>query len=96
MKYIFLHGMGQSASSWDNTIARLQYDGAEILCPEPSQFFDEGKCDYSQMYAAFCSYCDSFSEPISLCGLSLGAVLALNYAIDFPQKVSTLILAAPQ
>ena len=33
---------------------------------------------------------------LNLCGLSLGAVLALNYAIDFPKKVNSLILIAPQ
>lgn len=48
------------------------------------------------MYRSFCEYCDKFSEPLNLCGLSLGAVLALNYAIDFPKKVKSLILIAPQ
>ena len=48
------------------------------------------------MYAAFCDYCGGFSQSLNLCGLSLGAVLALNYAIDFPQRVNSLILIAPQ
>ena len=48
------------------------------------------------MYASFCEYFNSFSEPLNLCGLSLGAVLALNYAIDFSQGVGSLILIAPQ
>ena len=48
------------------------------------------------MYSAFCDYCNHFAEPLNLCGLSLGAVLALNYAIDFPQRVKSLILIAPQ
>lgn len=48
------------------------------------------------MYVSFCEYCNSISEPLNLCGLSLGAVLALNYAMDFPQKVSFLVLIAPQ
>lgn len=48
------------------------------------------------MYSSFCEYCNNFSEPLNLCGLSLGAVLALNYAIDFPQRVKLLILIAPQ
>ena len=95
MKYILLHGMGQSAASWDKTISFLPSD-AETVCPELSEFFTEGDCRYSKMYAAFCDYCSSFSEPLNLCGLSLGAVLALNYAIDFPQKISSLILIAPQ
>lgn len=95
MKYILLHGMGQSAASWDKTVSFLPSD-AETVCPELSEFITEGNCRYSKMYAAFCDYCGSFSEPLNLCGLSLGAVLVLNYAIDFPQKISSLILIAPQ
>ena len=95
MKYILLHGMGQNASSWDKTISYLP-DTAETVCPELSNFFSEGNCNYNKMYSSFCRYCNSFSEPLNLCGLSLGAVLALNYAIDFPDKVSSLILIAPQ
>lgn len=95
MKYILLHGMGQSASSWDKTISFLPSE-AETVCPDLSEFFTEGDCRYSKMYAAFCDYCGSFSEPLNLCGLSLGAVLALNYAVDFPQKISSLVLIAPQ
>lgn len=95
MKYILLHGMGQSASSWDKTISFLP-DGTETDCLELSDFFTEGSCRYSKMYADFCDSCNSLSEPLNFCGLSLGAVLALNYAIDFPRKVSSLILIAPQ
>lgn len=95
MKYILLHGMGQNASSWDKTISYLP-DTTETVCPELSDFFSEDNCNYNKMYSSFCRYCNSFSEPLNFCGLSLGAVLALNYAIDFPQKVSSLILIAPQ
>lgn len=95
MKYILLHGMGQNASSWNETISFLP-NTSEIVCPELSDFFSEGNCYYSKMYTAFCDYCNNFSEPLNLCGLSLGAVLALNYAIDYPQRVKSLILIAPQ
>ena len=95
MKYILLHGMGQNASSWDKTTSYLP-DTVETVCPELSNFFIEDNCNYNKMYSSFCRYCNSFSEPLNLCGLSLGAVLALNYAIDFPDKVSSLILIAPQ
>ena len=87
--------MGQNASSWDKTISYLP-DTTETVCPELSNFFSEDNCNYNKMYSSFCRYCNSFSEPLNFCGLSLGAVLALNYAIDFPQKVSSLILIAPQ
>lgn len=95
MKYILLHGMGQNTSSWDKTISFLP-DNTETVCPELSNFFTEGNCYYSNMYTAFCNYCNNFAEPLNFCGLSLGAVLALNYAIDFPQRVKSLILIAPQ
>ena len=95
MKYILLHGMGQNASSWNETISFLP-NTSEIVCPELSDFFSEGNCYYSKMYTAFCDYCNNFSEPLNLCGLSLGAVLALNYAIDYPRRVKSLILIAPK
>lgn len=95
MKYILLHGMGQNASSWDKAISFLP-NNTETVCPELSDFFTEGNCYYSKMYSSFCEYCNNFSEPLNMCGLSLGAVLALNYAIDFPQRVKSLILIAPQ
>lgn len=95
MKYILLHGMGQNASSWDKTISYLS-DKAETVSLELSNFFDENNCTYSRMYVSFCKYCNSIFEPLNLCGLSLGAVLALNYAMDFPKKVSSLVLIAPQ
>ena len=95
MKYILLHGMGQNASSWDETVLYLS-NTVETICPELSKFFTEENCYYTKMYSSFCEYCNIFSEPLNLCGLSLGAVLALNYAIDYPQKVKSLILIAPQ
>lgn len=82
MKYILLHGMGQNASSWDKTISYLS-DKAATIPLELSELFGEGDCTYSKMYVSFCEYCNSISEPLNLCGLSLGAVLALNYAMDF-------------
>ena len=35
-------------------------------------------------------------EKIDLCGLSLGGVLSLNYAIEYPHKINSLVLIAPQ
>ncbi|MDY5642458.1 MAG: alpha/beta fold hydrolase [Candidatus Faecousia sp.] len=74
----------------------LSAGGHGSRLPRIERFFTEGSCYYSSMYAAFCDYCGGFSQSLNLCGLSLGAVLALNYAIDFPQRVNSLILIAPQ
>ena len=34
--------------------------------------------------------------PLCLCGISLGAILALQYVVSNPQKVNSLVLIAPQ
>ncbi len=95
MELILIHGLGQTAASWDKTAAYLT-DGATPVCPELSELFGSGKRTYNSLYKGFSEYCEGFSEPVNLCGLSLGAVLALNYAADNPQKVRSLTLIAAQ
>jgi len=52
--------------------------------------------NYQNLYRAFSNYCNTVSGPINLCGLSLGGVLALNYAMDYPEKVQSLVIIAAQ
>lgn len=94
MKYIFIHGLGQKPLAWDKTISALGIDNCD--CPDlPALVCDTDKT-YQSLYSAFSTYCDSFNDKMILCGLSLGAVLALNYAVDNAGKVGRLILIAPQ
>ncbi len=95
MTLIMLHGMGQNASSWNETVSFLPSE-ISAVCPELSDFFTGGECIYSRLYSRFCDYLESFPKPVNICGLSLGAVLALNYAADRPERVGSLILIAPQ
>ena len=44
------------------------------------------------MYSQFVKYCNKIYGKLILCGLSLGSILALNYTLDFPEKVNSLIL----
>lgn len=92
MNLILLHGLGQNAAAWDKTIENFP-DSISPVCPELSEL---AKGDYDKLYTAFCDYCGGFDMPLDLCGLSLGAVLALNYAVDFPEKVRSAILIAGQ
>lgn len=95
MQTIFIHGLGQVPSSWDKMISCLPGQ-ITAQCPDLSRLLKGVESTYENLYRAFAAYCDEFPEPIDLCGLSLGAVLALNYAIDNPRKVGSLILIAPQ
>ncbi len=92
---ILVHGLGQGASSWNPTISFLD-NQRTISCPELSSFLKQAPYTYERLYQHFSAYCNLISVPLHLCGLSLGAVLALHYAIDHPENVQSLILIAPQ
>lgn len=95
MNLIFLHGLGQSPSSWNKTLSLLpRY--ATVYCPDLFDLCIDNKRVYESVYSAYEKYANGFGEPVNICGISLGAVLALNYAIDNPQKVDSLVLIAPQ
>ena len=95
MQHIFIHGLGQGPTSWDRVISFLT-ESIKPNCPDLSSFAEGKDIVYANLYTAFSKYCDNFSEPLCLCGLSLGGVLALNYAIDNPLKVKSLILIGVQ
>ena len=95
MKYLYLHGLGQKPDSWNRTIKEAKVSGSSISLSLAEM--SEGKdVTYKELYSAFSEVCDKEDEEIVLCGLSLGAVLALNYAIDHPDKVKALVLIAAQ
>ena len=95
MQNILIHGLGQKSSSWNKTISYM-VDQENIICPDLSSFLGQEDITYSSLYKAFSEYCDNIPKPLNLCGLSLGSVLALNYAIDNPTKVKSLVLIAAQ
>lgn len=95
MKYILIHGLGQDSSSWSRTISYMK-EQDNTICPNLYLFLRNEDVTYSNLYRSFSEYCDNISEPLNLCGLSLGGVLALNYAIDNPSKVKSLVLIAAQ
>lgn len=95
MRHIYVHGLGQTPASWDETISYL--NGAEgNVCPDLAEMIRDKEVSYTNLYREFSHVCDETGEPINLCGLSLGGVLALNYAIDHPKRVNSLVLIATQ
>ena len=91
MKTVLIHGSGHRADSWKETAARLEGQG-DILCPELSVILHGKEASCPNLCAAFAEYCNSLEGPLHLCGLSLGGILALEYALAFPEKVKTLVL----
>ncbi|MCI8816284.1 MAG: alpha/beta fold hydrolase [Angelakisella sp.] len=94
MKLLLLHGLGQGPGSWDGVLDALGPDPG-AACPDLFGLCG-GAPDYPALYAAFEDYAGALPEPVLLCGLSLGSVLALDYAIRRPEKIAGLVLVAPQ
>ncbi len=95
MTYLFLHGLGQTAASWARVLKALPV-GMDAVCPELSRLLEDGPCRYDRLYSAFASHCDGIPGPVGLCGLSLGGMLAMQYTIAHPEKVSSLVLIGTQ
>lgn len=97
MKYIFIHGLGQRVDSWNKTISGMKIrEQDEIECLDVFTMADGADLSYGAVYKAFSLYCESVEGEFGLCGLSLGAVLALNYAEEHPHKVKSLVLIGGQ
>ena len=82
MNLLLLHGLGQGPGSWDGVLDALGPDPG-AACPDLFGLCG-GAPDYPALYAALEDYAGALPEPVLLCGLSLGAVLA------------GLVLVAPQ
>ena len=90
-KTILIHGSGHKADSWEKTISYLDHREG-VLCPELSAILNGREASFPNLRAAFAQYCAQTSGPVHLCGLSLGGILALDYALEYPENVKTLVL----
>lgn len=91
LKKILIHGSGHQATSWNETITFME-NKHDILSPNLSEILNEKEATYTNLYTSFANYCNEMDEELDLCGISLGGILALNYALDYPGKVRTLVL----
>lgn len=91
MKLVLIHGSGHRKESWEKTIFYME-NKKYILNPDLSTILNGKEASYSNLYSQFREYCNKIDGKMNLCGLSLGGILALNYALDFPKKVNSLIL----
>ena len=68
MKYIMLHGLGQSSESWSDTV-KVFNDDFEVLCPNLSDWLSGKTPCYDTLYRTLETYCEQFEEPLNICGL---------------------------
>ena len=95
MARVFLHGLGQGPDSWQSVCACLSPAPDDAL-PDLAALLRRGDGTYRALLASLASALEALPGPLDLCGLSLGAVLALDYAARRPERVRSLVLIAPQ
>ena len=88
MKLIFLHGLGQSADSWQEV--------QELLVDYPSEaleLFPSGVATYQEAKERIYQYLSKETEHFVLIGLSLGAALALELSSYDLTNLRALVLS---
>lgn len=92
MKNILIHGLGQDPSSWDQVKAYLKDEKFNTICPTLFDLAQNDTYSYFNVYRNFEKQTNKYDEKVNLCGLSLGGILALDYAKKYPEKINSLIL----
>lgn len=95
---VFLHGIGAGPDSWNAQIANLP-DGFTGIAPHIAGLTDGDEQDFS-LTAAAATVRDDLDrrgvERAHLCGLSLGGMVATRFAIDYPERLASLVLSGSQ
>ena len=92
MTNILVHGLGQTDKSWDKVKEILNQDNINVETPNLFEITKNYQLTYENVFTVFVDYCNSFSDKLNLVGLSLGGILAIDYAILHPEKVNFIIL----
>ncbi|MCF2618231.1 alpha/beta hydrolase [Oscillibacter valericigenes] len=89
---ILVHGLGQNETGWSLCRTELERDCIEAEAPNLYAMVRANEADYAALLQGFTDYCNAFDGRLNLCGLSLGGILALDYAKRFPDRVHSMIL----
>ena len=89
---ILVHGLGQTDKSWDKVKGILNQDNINVETPNLFEIAKNYQLTYENVFTVFVDYCNSFSDKLNLVGLSLGGILAIDYAILHPEKVNSITL----
>lgn len=100
---VLVHGFAASHHDWAYLQPKLTYEGYQVYAPDlighgdsPYDISHVG-ITFDEIYGSFCDWIDScqFEQEIRLVGHSLGGLISMNYAMENPESLRSLILINP-
>jgi len=96
---LLLHGLGVNGSSWNWQFAPLVEAGFRPLAPDTPGFgesrYDGHGWSLRRVAADLAAWLDELAlGPVYVVGLSMGAAIAQQFALDTPRLVKKLVLAS--
>ena len=90
---VLLHGWGMHGGIWGNAAAQLAQSFTVHTVDLPG-FGASPALGTTNLDTLVCALSEHFSEPVHVCGWSLGGQVALHWALREPAKINKLILVA--
>ena len=85
--------VGTNAQDWKEVVQQLSI--SDVDCPELFSS-TEDEISYLKILGDLEQRYSEVKEPLRICGLSLGALLAIDFAIRHEEKVDSLVLIGAQ
>jgi pimeloyl-ACP methyl ester carboxylesterase len=98
---VLLHGKNFSAAAWASTIKLLSDQGYRVIAPDQIGFGKSTKpTAYQYSFAALAQNTRALLKALNLertsvVGHSMGGMLAVRYALSYPENVEKLVLVNP-
>lgn len=98
---VLLHGKNFCSATWDNTITALAAHGYRVIAPDQIGFCKSSKpAGYQYSVAALATLTRGLldaagARKVLLVGHSTGGVIAMRFALLFPERIERLVLVNP-
>jgi 3-oxoadipate enol-lactonase len=94
---LLLHGLGANSSSWQYQIPALCEVGYRVIAPDTPGFgqspFQARNVNLSDVSNIYYSFLNEFGiSQTDIVGISMGGVLALQIAIEYPRLIRRIVL----